>query len=255
MRDSQRQRVYRSENRARSTLEMGGHVFRDVSTLAAYKRRVNEIMGSKWMKTSFPAATRNLVHVEFSTTKRHGACAGYDGITTSVTPWALHEMVLIHELAHTIEKRTSGIYDPGHGRFYCQIYLRLVRRFVSKAAHDVLKAAFKDGRVKYTPKRKRTVPVTMQRKGLPPALAAANAARVAAAQEKCWKALHGPGLQVMGRHGWCVAEANLWTDYAGGRVMKLRSDYGRIEKEVPYSDLTPASAYDEWKRFLQRAKC
>lgn len=247
MRDAQRQRVYDAENKARRVLTDAGFEWRNVATEARYKRRIDEIMGSKWMKDTYPAATGREVELEWGG-KRYGACAGSWGIKTSVTDFALHELVLVHELAHTIEKRLYGVYDPGHGRAYCAIYLKLVRRFIGKQAHDELRAQFKAYGAKYTAKRESTV-----KRELPPALAAKaeqkrdEAARRFAAQVR---AQFMPGVQVFKRRQ-LIAEArptNSGTVLFHSPLYGMR---GRAHDEVDI-DLADRDLYAAWKQFLAR---
>lgn len=242
-RDSQRQRVYNAENRARSTLEANGHIFRDVKSERRYRERLDAIMGSKWMQEHYPEATKRVVDLGWGACRR-GANAGWHGINTSITDFALHEMVLIHELSHVIEKRTRGIVDPGHGREFCIIYLALVKRFISADAERVLKQWFRDCKVRYVRKRK----TTGTARPLPAALAAANERRKAEAATRWYEELRARGHQKVDRRGWVRAEANIWTTYDKQRVIRLRNDYG-TKRDIDYP-ADPRVAYAAWQQFL-----
>lgn len=246
MRDSQRQRVYDAENKARRVLTDSGFEWRNVATEARYRRRLAEIMGSKWMADTYPEATHHPVELDWSTRKQRGACASAWGITTSITDFALHELVLVHELSHTIEKRLTGVYDPGHGRVYCQIYLKLVRRFIGQAAHDELKAQFKAHGVKYLPKRVSTV-----RRELPPALAAFAEKKRDEAARKFAAQLRAPVLPIVyhmkGRS--VVATAKRTVD---GTVLFTNNGWrNRITDEVDI-DMADRDLYAAWKAFIAR---
>lgn len=246
MRDAQRRRVYDAENKARHVLTREGFEWRDVKTEASYRRRLDEIMSSKWMKDTYPQATGRAVELNWGG-RRFGACAGYTGITTSLTDFALHEMVLVHELAHTIEKRLTGVSDPGHGRAYCQIYLRLVRRFIGKQAHDVLKKCFREGGVKYLPKRESIV-----KRELPPALAAkAEQKRNEAARKFAFRvrALIVPGVEIWKR-GRLVATAK---PTGSGTVMFREHRWGPYQRTDELDlDMADADLYAAWKDFLKK---
>lgn len=72
---------------------------------------------------------------------------------------------MLHELAHSLvsgntEDEIAVQYSahPGalqHGWMFCRAYLDLVKRFHSDDAHNRLRQAFRDNKVRYNPKRKR----------------------------------------------------------------------------------------------------
>ena len=88
--------------------------------------------------------------------------------------WSRNEAIVLHELAHTICQREHSD-ATGHGWQYCAIYLTLTLHAMGREAHDVLKAAFKENRVRYTAPRKR--------KPMDPARKAELVARLAAYRE------------------------------------------------------------------------
>lgn len=245
MRDAQRQRVYDAENKARRLLTDAGFEWRNVATEARYRRRLDEIMASKWMADTYPEAARRPVDLIWGS-KRLGACAGAGGISTSVTDFALHELVLVHELAHTIEKRLTGVYDPGHGRAYCQIYLKLVRRFIGQRAHDELKAQFKAHGVKYLPKRESTV-----KRELPPALAAFAEKKRDEAARKFAAQLRAPLLPIVEKlKGRCVVAKAQRTREGTVLFDNCRFGAGRRTDELDI-DMADRDLYAAWKDFLK----
>jgi len=72
---------------------------------------------------------------------------------------------MLHELAHSLvsgntEDEIAVQYSahPGalqHGWMFCRAYLDLVKRFHSDDAHNRLRQAFRDNKVRYNPRRKR----------------------------------------------------------------------------------------------------
>jgi hypothetical protein len=72
---------------------------------------------------------------------------------------------MLHELAHSLvsgntEDEIAVQYNahPGalqHGWMFCRAYLDLVKRFHSDDAHNRLRQAFRDNKVRYNPRRKR----------------------------------------------------------------------------------------------------
>ena len=71
----------------------------------------------------------------------------------ALAKYARQRWVIIHELAHVVDSNENGrqeeAYHQGHGWQFCAIYLRLVRMAFGKEAQVALRAAFKEGHVKY----------------------------------------------------------------------------------------------------------
>ena len=69
--------------------------------------------------------------------------------------WSRDEAIVLHELAHCFNARINGwVMVQSHGWEYCAIYLQLTLYVMGREAHDVLKAAFKANRVRFTAPRK-----------------------------------------------------------------------------------------------------
>jgi hypothetical protein len=86
---------------------------------------------------------------------------------------------VLHELAHTITVREYGVYVAGHGWQFCAVYLGLVLCILGREKHDVLKAAFKAHRIRFTPPRPKRQLMSEQRTQLTERLAAAREAKTA----------------------------------------------------------------------------
>lgn len=175
-RDSQRRRAYRSEDKARRAMP----VSHDVSTPALLSAKVREMMTSDWMRTNYPTSVNDggVPKIQFSR-RRGGACAGRYSMTFGVNSFAMHMLVVCHELAHTINRREAGRWDScvvgddghrydsgvaamsagcadfllhqlvGHGPEWAAIYLQLVRQFMGYEHWRILRAQFDADGVRY----------------------------------------------------------------------------------------------------------
>lgn len=181
-RDSQRGKVYTTEQLAHTNMIGQGVVFTDVSTIEKYTRRVNEIMGSVFVGDHFPRSTGS-VRVVGCGRRGAAAFAGIE-IRTGLNDYIMHELWLLHELAHILvqrEQRGQPKRDAGHGRRWCAVYLQLVRRFVGTLPYTLLRNQFRAGGVKFNPKRQRAPMTTEQREA---AVARLRWARVAMAAKR-----------------------------------------------------------------------
>jgi len=215
--DSQRSRLYKAENVAFTALQAQ---MRDVSTPELYQRRVDEIMGSRYVARLFPRAAGHRVNVEYVPQMR-GANANDKRIRTG--KFGLREWYLIHELCHVIVRRqypttvkrgddgrdyqmhqsvpTGVSYNlhviVGHGPEYADVYLRMVRRFLGVAAYDALRAAFKQYRVRsgMRPRRAPSAQPTMTPEQRATSLAKAHAAVRERAAAKLWEQVRDRGIE------------------------------------------------------------
>ena len=165
-RDSQRSRVYKSDKALVA-------IAKPLATMPEVERFVKRVFGMKRVADAFPRSRLPgwLPEVRDGRGRRKaGGCASY--ITMPL--WSRNEAIVLHELAHTICQREHN-NSTGHGWEYCAIYLTLVLHAMGRDAHDVLKAAFKENRVRYTAPRKR--------KPVDPARKAELVARLAAYRE------------------------------------------------------------------------
>lgn len=154
-RDTQRKRVYKCDPALREIAQKLPHM-NDV------RRFVKRVIGMKRVQDAFPKsrlATWSPDVLDGRGRRNAGGWCG--GITMPV--WSRDEAVALHELAHTICQREHGYEVAGHGWQFCSIYLTLTLYAMGREAHDVLKAAFKANRVRFTAPRKRA-PLSPERR-------------------------------------------------------------------------------------------
>ena len=159
-RDTQRARVYRAERAAFYTYNGSGNkqlLFgKSYDSLRGKRNRVKDIVSSKWWGDKSRATSVQVRHYD---KQLYGGEAYTYLILMGIREDS--ELILIHELAHILQKtacydyprkmgipaRTSDI--RAHGRAYCRIFLAMVRRFIGVEAHNALRLSFKKHNVKY----------------------------------------------------------------------------------------------------------
>lgn len=155
-RDQQRSRVYKAEK----VLSKFAEPLPKVNDVERY---VKEVWKSKRVQNAFPKAVRPYVHGFGQTYGSEPTVKDGRGIRKAkghqhwiaIPLWARNSYIVTHELAHTITRREHGTKVAGHGWQYCEIYLTLVLYMLGREAHDVLKASFKQHRVRFTKPRER----------------------------------------------------------------------------------------------------
>lgn len=170
-RDSQRSRVYASD----TALIKVAKPLPEVKDVERYCKRAFK---SKRVQKAFPRSVkvwRPLVKVKDGRRCRR-ASGGVSSIT--IPRWARNEAVVTHELAHTFTLREHGSELAAHGWQFCQTYLKLTHILMGKEAHDTLKRAFKENRVKFRPPRKKRHLSPEQREQLVERMARAREARL-----------------------------------------------------------------------------
>ncbi|MGA1036654.1 MAG: hypothetical protein ACO3VQ_02465 [Ilumatobacteraceae bacterium] len=112
---------------------------------------VDKIISSKYVQRTWNlrGTERVRVYAGRGGGKAYHSLFGAGHITLGV--WARQEAIVIHEVAHLLAGGTR------HNWQFCETYLKLVRHFMGKEAHDRLKASFKQHRVKYTKPRQKRV--------------------------------------------------------------------------------------------------
>jgi len=157
-RDSQRSRVYKADHALDDLLPL--------PTLRDMEQFVKRVWTMKRVQEAFPVATKpgrwknDPPRVDDGRGRRR-AGGSASGITMPV--WSRRAGIVLHELAHTVIARTHGSRVAAHGWEFCDAYLKLVLYGLGREAHDKLKAAFKEHKVRYRPTRKRA-PIAQERR-------------------------------------------------------------------------------------------
>lgn len=149
-RDSQRSKVYAAE-RAVAAGIYSGHL----PTMDEVQVYVTKIEEDRWFQRTF-GNRRFLVK-----DGRGRSAAGGGGGAITLPVHSRTPRVILHEVAHCLAGRRFGrgggwhAEGGGHGWKFCSIYLQLVRHFMGKDCHDMLKASMKKHRVRFTEPRTR----------------------------------------------------------------------------------------------------
>lgn len=148
MRDSQRSKVYKSEN----ATPMRNETPMSFEETIAFVRKIEK--SNYWLDHNFDAI-RPLEIADGRGTRQAYAEFWYK---ISLPKWSRIKLVILHELAHIAISRTMSSPTEiktvaAHGREFCKVYLGLVRHYMGKKAHDELRDSFKAHRVKYKDKK------------------------------------------------------------------------------------------------------
>ncbi|UTC29781.1 hypothetical protein BAJUN_01510 [Bajunvirus bajun] len=169
-RDSQRSKLYKAEGVLRSRaarLETVPDIERFIAKVIA-RAPIQERYG-RWLRTP----------IKVKDGRGRSNAGGHERYIT-MPLWSRTDHIVLHELAHTLTRRKHGLDVAGHGWQYAAIYLDLVWFGMGREAHDVLKASFKAGKVRFAEPRKRA-PLTDEAKAvLAGRLKTARDARLAA---------------------------------------------------------------------------
>jgi len=137
LRDTQRSKVYKAEWR----IPNRGKKFETMDEVNAYVEHI--CRSSFWKKMKGARA----IDIKDGRGRR-SACA-FDTITIALPKWARQEIVILHELTHTLVNFDYHNPVPCHGREFTSTMLKLVKRYMGKKAHEELKASFKQLNVHY----------------------------------------------------------------------------------------------------------
>lgn len=160
-RDSQKQKLYSAEQKHPLWNRVDFDGRRDAQEF------VNRITASKLWRDRQPHVDEVTI-LTSKRLKRHAYATGMHGRAVIVMPpWSqdpsyYSKMLVIHELAHHL---TSTYYGPhanwddheSHGWQFADNYLALVSRFLGTEAAQELRRLFREGKVRYRPKRTRNV--------------------------------------------------------------------------------------------------
>ena len=147
-RDSQRQKVYDSEDVLGPVEWPGQEHFVTVSEMQSY---VDRLIASAWFQRRWKIRA---VEVRDGRGRRSAASNDRGGYITMPVGMRYEEVVL-HEIAHQIVGRTIGHRNvQAHGREFCQVLLELVGHKLGADAKRALKSEFQRRKVKHTKARK-----------------------------------------------------------------------------------------------------
>lgn len=155
MRDSQRSKLYRSENCLKS-LELK---FSSFDETVKYARKV---LSSKWFLKNFnlhisPSCTG--VKLELGAKHRFRSIALKSRGTIIFSDSQLDQSTVLHEITHLVTDTKQA-----HGREFARNYIKMIKHFMSKEAAEKLKATFKQNGVKYAMRRHRKRSLTPEQK-------------------------------------------------------------------------------------------
>lgn len=143
--DSQRGKLYAAENKVPRGEEM--------PDLKAVERYLADMQARSWWRWGLKLVPgkRAIESAPIRVADGRGRRSASGGSWTITLPrWARCERIILHEAAHCI--------TPGkmHGREFAAAYLELVTRMMGKDAGAALRLAFREGGVRYKPKRQLT---------------------------------------------------------------------------------------------------
>jgi len=152
-RDSQRKKVYRA---GWAVSEEISSQFDNIHDLRDF---VDKIFRSKWRKALWRKHSLDeRLHVQVMDGRgRRDACMknGWKRQYQIIFPrTSRSQLTILHEIAHVLIEEIftigRGQKVAYHGREFCAILLKLVRRWIGPDAARILKASFKKQKVKYT---------------------------------------------------------------------------------------------------------
>lgn len=169
MRDSQRQKVYDSEEPVDR-----GCTFVSVDECQAY---VDRVLARKRLQRKFPRLPKKIVVHHGGGNRRATAYQDLGQRMIKLPRWARSEMVILHEVAHHVADSSDG-QRWGHNWKFCQVYLVLLREMMGVGTERALRDQFRVRRVRYTEPRPKRVMSAEQREMAAGRLAAAREARL-----------------------------------------------------------------------------
>lgn len=158
VRDSQRSKVYKAEDSLKELRLEFPKLYERFESMGSIQGYVDRITNSKWwgkyeapdMGETNDTPLRNPKKVTVKDGRGLRRATAYRLHCEIQMPcWARYRLLILHELTHILQSQR-----PGHGRQFCRIFMDLVRRFAGKKESEALKQAFKNGKVKWTKKRK-----------------------------------------------------------------------------------------------------
>jgi putative metallohydrolase (TIGR04338 family) len=162
-RDSQKQRLYAAEQYVRifHDIPIGDGSMPAVERVKLVEKFIKQVCKRKYIIRKYGkgayGCTPPSVRLSYGNAYRFARAYGTHTIEMPRSgSWAYTQLVALHELAHIFESRQRR-ERAAHGWEFAAIFLDLVRNVMGRTAHDALKAAFKEHKVRYKPKGKRTL--------------------------------------------------------------------------------------------------
>jgi putative metallohydrolase (TIGR04338 family) len=137
VRDSQRSKVYEAER----VIWHRGVQFSNLQEVDAYVQRI--------CKSAYWRKLRGAYYVKVKDGRRRRSACAFDWGTIALPRWSRQEAVILHELTHTLVNFNNDRNVAWHGKEFASTYLKLVKRYMGKEAHAMLKQSFKDNHVHY----------------------------------------------------------------------------------------------------------
>lgn len=171
-RDSQRQKLYRSER----FLQERGSRYESVQDIQKY---VDRLIASAWFRRRWPRCARNGILVEDGRGRRTAvAKTRWGDPIISMPVWSRTEAVILHEVAHHCSDERHGTRDVApHGREFAATLLELITHLMGADTGKELKASFRKNGVKFTAHKGGRTLTPEQRQQQIERLAAAREAR------------------------------------------------------------------------------
>jgi len=143
--DTQRQKLYDAEQHAGVRIRTELDEIEVLSSIENIQKFVNKLTVSAWFRKRFG---QHFITVKSK--RGYGASAQLCSNTIRFSKYSRSMIIVLHEIAHIVKKPGAG---GAHGRFFARTLIELVEHVVGKGAAKILKEHFKEGRVKYLPKR------------------------------------------------------------------------------------------------------
>lgn len=136
LRDTQKRKLYRSEYSISHSKR-----FKAMDEVNAYVADI--IRSSFWKKM------RGADYIDIKDGRGRRNAAAFNRNTITLPRWARSDIVILHELTHTLVNFDYNNRVPSHGNEFASTFLKLVKRYMGKESHDELKLAFKSNHVHY----------------------------------------------------------------------------------------------------------
>jgi len=146
-RDSQRQKIYQAETLAELSYlqnEEGSEIIKFTSA-DEIREYVFKVIQSRWMVRRF--GTVDLPDVQTKKTST-AYSSKVNGCINFPPTWSWDQLTVLHEISHWVHPYD---YGTSHGRFFARTFLELTGHEIGPVFRRVLKKAYREWNVKFTP--------------------------------------------------------------------------------------------------------